>query len=110
AVLTVGAQAVWPAEAESDWARLPLDVQTQVALASDWRSPQVDFEAVLLHGDPQAALAVGAALAARPGPIVTLTALPPGDTAIPLERLLNERAVSVNTAAAGGNASLMTMG
>ncbi|MFT4195274.1 L-glutamate gamma-semialdehyde dehydrogenase, partial [Ottowia sp.] len=110
AVLTVGAQAVWPAEAESDWARLPLDVQTQVALASDWRSPQVDFEAVLLHGDPQAALAVGEALAARSGPIVTLTALPPGDTAIPLERLLNERAVSVNTAAAGGNASLMTMG
>ena len=110
AVLTVGAQAVWPAEAESDWARLPLDVQTQVALASDWRSPQVDFEAVLLHSDPQTALAVGQALAARPGPIVTLTALPPGDTAIPLERLLNERAVSVNTAAAGGNASLMTMG
>ena len=55
-------------------------------------------------------LAVGEALTTRPGPIVTLTALPPSDTAIPLERLLNERAVSVNTAAAGGNASLMTMG
>lgn len=26
------------------------------------------------------------------------------------ERLLNERAISINTAAAGGNASLMTIG
>ena len=28
---------------------------------------------------------------------------------IPIERLLHERAISINTAAAGGNASLMTM-
>jgi RHH-type proline utilization regulon transcriptional repressor/proline dehydrogenase/delta 1-pyrroline-5-carboxylate dehydrogenase len=31
-------------------------------------------------------------------------------TSIPLERLVLERALSVNTAAAGGNASLMTIG
>jgi len=29
--------------------------------------------------------------------------------AIPLERLVVERSLSINTAAAGGNASLMTM-
>jgi len=33
-----------------------------------------------------------------------------GDHQIALERLVIERAVSVNTAAAGGNASLMTIG
>jgi len=33
-----------------------------------------------------------------------------GETDIPLERLLIEHALSVNTAAAGGNASLMTIG
>ena len=54
--------------------------------------------------------AVLAAIAARPGPIVGVTALALGDTAIPLERLVVERSLSINTAAAGGNASLMTMG
>jgi RHH-type proline utilization regulon transcriptional repressor/proline dehydrogenase/delta 1-pyrroline-5-carboxylate dehydrogenase len=41
--------------------------------------------------------------------IVSITALAPGDHAIALERLVQERVLSVNTAAAGGNASLMTM-
>ena len=49
-------------------------------------------------------------LAARPGPIVGLTVLRPGATDVPLARLLTERSTSVNTAAAGGNASLMTLG
>jgi len=110
AVLAVGAQAVWPAEAKAEWARLPIDVLTHVAVAADWRAPQVAFEAVLLHGDAAAALDVAPVLAERPGPIAGLTLLAPGSADVPLERLLNERAVSVNTAAAGGNASLMTMG
>ena len=49
-------------------------------------------------------------LAQRPGPIVGVTAMQPDAEDIPLERLLIERALSVNTAAAGGNASLMTLG
>ena len=39
-----------------------------------------------------------------------LDGLSSGDHQIALERLVIERAVSVNTAAAGGNASLMTIG
>ncbi len=35
--------------------------------------------------------------------------LRPGETAIALERLVIERALSINTAAAGGNATLMTL-
>ena len=49
-------------------------------------------------------------MAERAGPIVGVVALEPGHHDIPLERLLVERALSVNTAAAGGNASLMTIG
>ncbi|KAH1281710.1 hypothetical protein KXX11_004149 [Aspergillus fumigatus] len=49
-------------------------------------------------------------IAARPGPIVGVRAFAPGDADIPLESLVVERALSVNTAAAGGNASLMTIG
>ena len=65
---------------------------------------------VLHHGDAPSLQAVCTALARRTGPIVGVTALQPGATDIPLERLLIERALSVNTAAAGGNASLMTIG
>jgi len=52
-------------------------------------------------------------LAQRDGAIVTIVACAPGDRrygSIPLERLFVERSLSVNTAAAGGNASLMTIG
>jgi RHH-type proline utilization regulon transcriptional repressor/proline dehydrogenase/delta 1-pyrroline-5-carboxylate dehydrogenase len=48
-------------------------------------------------------------LAGREGPVVSVERLAPGDPAVPLERLVVERSVSINTAAAGGNASLMTM-
>ena len=65
---------------------------------------------MLHHGDAPAPQAVCSALARRAGPIVGVTALQPGAVDIPLERLLIERALSVNTAAAGGNASLMTIG
>jgi len=52
-------------------------------------------------------------LAQRAGPIVCLHAVAPGARrvgALPLERLMIERTLSINTAAAGGNASLMTLG
>ena len=48
-------------------------------------------------------------MALRPGAIVGVVGLQPGETHIPLERLVVERSLSINTAAAGGNASLMTM-
>ena len=44
------------------------------------------------------------------GQIVQVQGLAPGETGIVLERLLIERSLSVNTAAAGGNASLMSVG
>ena len=53
-------------------------------------------------------------LAARPGPIVRLQALTPDRLAAgedyDLAALFEERATAINTAAAGGNASLMTIG
>jgi RHH-type proline utilization regulon transcriptional repressor/proline dehydrogenase/delta 1-pyrroline-5-carboxylate dehydrogenase len=49
-------------------------------------------------------------IASRPGPIVSVRAFATGDTCIPLESLVVERALSINTAASGGNASLMTIG
>ncbi|MCW8222511.1 trifunctional transcriptional regulator/proline dehydrogenase/L-glutamate gamma-semialdehyde dehydrogenase [Verminephrobacter eiseniae] len=135
AVLATGGMALWPASQQrSVHASLPAQVQARIQWVDEaLEDDSIELSAVLHHGgvaavagagtalraesgaalraEPETALrAVCAALARRSGPIVGLTALPAGATDVPLERLLLERSVSVNTAAAGGNASLMTMG
>jgi RHH-type proline utilization regulon transcriptional repressor/proline dehydrogenase/delta 1-pyrroline-5-carboxylate dehydrogenase len=110
AVLAVGAQAIWPASARTLAERLPLDVQEHISLAADWQQGSVHFDAVLHHGDATSLLATLAAVAARPGPIVPVHGAPSGERRVPLERLVVERSLSINTAAAGGNASLMAIG
>ena len=113
AVLAVGSRALWPESpaARALHAALPAEVQQAIAFTPDWRgAASPDFDAVLHHGSAEALRAVGEALAVRPGPIVGVQGLAPGDTAIVLDRLLLEHSLSVNTAAAGGNAHLMTIG
>jgi RHH-type proline utilization regulon transcriptional repressor/proline dehydrogenase/delta 1-pyrroline-5-carboxylate dehydrogenase len=107
AVLAVGSCAVWPLSAQALHAQLPAAVQSQVTLQDEAHSKPV--HAALLHADEATTLHWQAQLAQRPGAIVTLTALRPGDVAVPLERLVSERSSSTNTAAAGGNASLMSL-
>ncbi len=68
------------------------------------------FGAVLHHGDTAELIDLQKRIAARKGPIISVTHLSSGNYDIPVERLVIERAISINTAAAGGNASLMTMG
>ncbi len=67
-----------------------------------------DFDAVLHHGNREEIFSLQQEIASRSGAIVGITHVEPNES-IPLERLVIERAISVNTAAAGGNASLMTM-
>ena len=66
-------------------------------------------EVALFEGDAASLGAWTRALADGPGPIVTVLAIRAGQ-APPLERLCRERHTSTNTAAAGGNASLMAIG
>ncbi|GAB4202375.1 MAG: trifunctional transcriptional regulator/proline dehydrogenase/L-glutamate gamma-semialdehyde dehydrogenase [Tibeticola sp.] len=115
ATLAVGSRALWPTAAATLRAALPALVQAQIDLAPTTAEglaarPTDDFDAVLLHAPRAAWVGVARALAARTGPIVPLIAAEPDDAALPLERLLLERTVSINTAAAGGNASLMMLG
>ena len=107
AVLAVGSRAVWVDSLQILKAGLPQDVQASIDISHDLNSELV--EVALIHGDETECLKAAADLARRPGPIVTLTALRPGDAAVPIARLLTERSISTNTAAAGGNASLMTL-
>ncbi|CAJ49694.1 trifunctional transcriptional regulator/proline dehydrogenase/L-glutamate gamma-semialdehyde dehydrogenase [Bordetella avium] len=86
----------------------------QVALLEDAEVDAADFQAVLFEGDGDALKALNQRIARREGPILAVHGLSPDELAAGAsyvaERLLNERSCSVNTAAAGGNASLMTIG
>ncbi|ELY2732106.1 trifunctional transcriptional regulator/proline dehydrogenase/L-glutamate gamma-semialdehyde dehydrogenase [Cronobacter sakazakii] len=68
------------------------------------------FNAVIYHGDSDQLRALCEKVAARDGAIVSVQGFARGETNLLLERLWLERSLSVNTAAAGGNASLMTIG
>ncbi|MGI4836221.1 MAG: trifunctional transcriptional regulator/proline dehydrogenase/L-glutamate gamma-semialdehyde dehydrogenase [Janthinobacterium lividum] len=112
ATLSVGSHAVW-VENELGKAvrnRLPKDVQGKIRLVAEWNKDDVPFDAVIHHGDSDQLRGVCQQIAKRAGAIVGVQGLSQGESNIALERLVIERALSVNTAAAGGNASLMTIG
>jgi RHH-type proline utilization regulon transcriptional repressor/proline dehydrogenase/delta 1-pyrroline-5-carboxylate dehydrogenase len=112
AVMAVGSTAIVPDNEQSKplYKRLPKDVQARVKLVGDWNKDEVVIDAVLHHGDSDQLRAICEQVALRSGAIVGVHGLSKGETGIALERLVIERALSVNTAAAGGNASLMTIG
>jgi RHH-type proline utilization regulon transcriptional repressor/proline dehydrogenase/delta 1-pyrroline-5-carboxylate dehydrogenase len=86
---------------------LPAALAARIDHVADWRQAQ-GVAAVLFDGDSDRLLAVQQALAARDGPIIRLqSGSGPG---YDLSLLVRERAITTNTAAAGGNASLMTIG
>lgn len=110
AVLAVGSRMVWNGQdsvARTLHQQLPQEVRSSVLLADDLAT--ASFDAALHHGDEASLLQLQQQIASRDGIIVSIASLKPGAADIPLERLVIERALSVNTAAAGGNASLMTM-
>ena len=109
AVLAVGSDAVWPDSARALHASLPAPVRERVAARRRLDRFDGPLRAALHHGSRESLLSVLARLAGRPGPIVGVDGLAPGDSSIALERLVVERALSINTAAAGGNATLMTL-
>jgi RHH-type proline utilization regulon transcriptional repressor/proline dehydrogenase/delta 1-pyrroline-5-carboxylate dehydrogenase len=94
-------------------AGFPAEIKEQIQLVETWEAALVD--AVLLEGDRDRTFAVNRQLASRDGPIIALQSVSPQDLAggqadYCLDWLLCERSISINTAAAGGNASLMTIG
>ena len=86
---------------------MPKAVANRIAVVPDLQNGQ--FDAVLFHGTKSELLSLQQQIANRDGAIIGITRLEPGQYDIPLERFVIERAISINTAAAGGNASLMTM-
>jgi RHH-type proline utilization regulon transcriptional repressor/proline dehydrogenase/delta 1-pyrroline-5-carboxylate dehydrogenase len=94
-------------------ATLPSPLQAHIAWTDAWRADH--FDAVLFEGSANALREVHAEVARRDGAIVGVQgmasdALEFGRDDYRLERLVKELSVSTNTAAAGGNASLMSIG
>jgi RHH-type proline utilization regulon transcriptional repressor/proline dehydrogenase/delta 1-pyrroline-5-carboxylate dehydrogenase len=110
ATLAVGSHALLLEAQRELIGKLPKDVQKRIATVVEWTSLEAEFDAILHHGDSDQLREVSQQAAQRKGAIVSVHGLNKGETDIPLERLLIEHALSVNTAAAGGNASLMTIG
>jgi RHH-type proline utilization regulon transcriptional repressor/proline dehydrogenase/delta 1-pyrroline-5-carboxylate dehydrogenase len=75
---------------------------------------RADFQAVLFEGDGDALRALNQEIARREGPLVPVQGRRSDELAAgagyALETLVREVSVSINTAAAGGNASLMMIG
>lgn len=78
------------------------------------RSLEDPFDAVLFEGERALLQTLVKRIAARPGPLIGIQSVATGALASNeddyiLERLLSESSISLNTAAAGGNASLLTI-
>ncbi|WP_038905945.1 trifunctional transcriptional regulator/proline dehydrogenase/L-glutamate gamma-semialdehyde dehydrogenase [Dickeya zeae] len=112
AVLAVGSRALWreTPERQALYQHLPEPVQARLVFCRDGITDGSRFDAVIFHGDADQLRQLSEQLAQRDGAIVSVQGLSRGETDIVLERLLIERSLSINTAAAGGNASLMTIG
>ena len=96
-------------------AALPAEVQAFLQLRSAGQllgDPRLS--AMLFEGDGDALQALLPHAAQRPGAIVRIDSLTPAQLAAgasyDLSALMHEQSISTNTAAAGGNAQLMTMG
>ena len=114
AVLATGNRALFAGAAgEALVAALPASLKAHATVRKQADAP---FDAVLFEGDSDELQTLVKDVAQRPGLIVSVQgvsvgAFENGDAEdYALERLLTERSVSVNTAAAGGNANLMTIG
>jgi RHH-type proline utilization regulon transcriptional repressor/proline dehydrogenase/delta 1-pyrroline-5-carboxylate dehydrogenase len=113
AILATGNNAVVNAGETLALKRLPPELTHRVTMAFfPFEAPSL--AGVLFGGETDALGAILRELANRPGPIVRVQALTPARLAAGedynLAELVEECAIATNTAAAGGNASLMTVG
>jgi RHH-type proline utilization regulon transcriptional repressor/proline dehydrogenase/delta 1-pyrroline-5-carboxylate dehydrogenase len=106
AALATGNHVVIHADASlrGAFADLPAAVAARIEWADDWQA-RGPFAAALIEGDAGVTLAAVEQIAALPGPIVLVQANAP----YRLDWLIEEVSTSINTTAAGGNASLMTL-
>ncbi|MFB2549839.1 trifunctional transcriptional regulator/proline dehydrogenase/L-glutamate gamma-semialdehyde dehydrogenase [Ensifer soli] len=116
AVLATGNMAVVDAACglQGALSGVPATVAARLAWSDDWAA-DAPFAGALIEGEEDAVRAANRAIAALPGPLVLTQAASSAELARNAEAyclnfLLEEVSTSINTAAAGGNASLMAIG
>ncbi|PWC38025.1 transcriptional regulator [Azospirillum sp. TSO35-2] len=119
AVFATGNDAVVdaPAGIASRLGSLPPDLAARVRVTASWEAAKGMAGALagaVVEGDAARRLEVNRRIAELPGPIVLIQAVSSAGLASGVEEvqiawLLNERSLSINTTAAGGNASLVAM-
>jgi RHH-type proline utilization regulon transcriptional repressor/proline dehydrogenase/delta 1-pyrroline-5-carboxylate dehydrogenase len=92
---------------------LPASVARRISWRADWET-ECPFAGALIEGGAERVATLNARIARLPGPLVPVQAastheLASHPDAYCLDRLLEEVSTSINTAAAGGNASLMAL-
>ena len=102
------------AAGRSALASLPPSVAAQITVVADWASAG-QLAGILFEGDAQSLHAIDQMAAELPGALVPIHALTTAELLggmldYPLHWLVEERSISINTSAAGGNASLMAIG
>ncbi|MGL4269388.1 MAG: L-glutamate gamma-semialdehyde dehydrogenase, partial [Plesiomonas sp.] len=112
AVTACGCRVLWPDNPLQRELRsnLPSAVSAIIDLTPSDNLENQTFDAVIFHGDSDQLRTLCARIAERAGAIISVQGFARGETNLLLERLWIERSLSINTAAAGGNASLMTIG
>ncbi len=96
-------------EGTSDWlATLPTPMARRARIVPTIDDVK-DLRAVLFAQGGSALIALNQRIAARPGAIVQIQAVTAADQVYDLDLLLQERSIATNTAAAGGNASLLAL-
>ncbi|WOH69917.1 trifunctional transcriptional regulator/proline dehydrogenase/L-glutamate gamma-semialdehyde dehydrogenase [Bradyrhizobium sp. BWA-3-5] len=90
-------------------ATLPGEAKKHVWFVEQWWKAD-GLEAVLFEGKAKELVAVNSKLAQRSDKIVEVIVRTSSDGDYDLDRLVKETSISTNTTAAGGNASLMSMG
>jgi len=87
---------------------LPAELAALVRVTANWQSSG-PLAGALVEGDAARLLAANRRIAELPGPIVLTQGVPAGGEGVEIAWLMNERSLSTNTTAAGGNASLVAM-
>jgi RHH-type proline utilization regulon transcriptional repressor/proline dehydrogenase/delta 1-pyrroline-5-carboxylate dehydrogenase len=92
---------------------LPAQIAAHIAWRTEWEA-EGPFAGALIEGDAELVATINTRIARLPGPLVPVQAASSKDLATDpdaycLDRLLEEVSTSINTTAAGGNASLMAL-
>ncbi|WWP00955.1 MAG: trifunctional transcriptional regulator/proline dehydrogenase/L-glutamate gamma-semialdehyde dehydrogenase [Candidatus Dasytiphilus stammeri] len=110
-VISTGSKALWTEDEihRKIYRILPVQVKAIINFAPDVFNTNIKFDTVIYHGDDTRLSAICIKLANLEGPIIPVYSFANGETNILLDKFLRERSLSINTTAAGGNTSLMSM-